>query len=176
MANIADLLSQRADLRPHHVAIKVDEDELTYAGLDLAAARVAGLLRAKGVQPGDRVGIMLPNVAPFAVCYYGALRVGAAIVPMNPLLKEREVAFYLGDSEARVILAWHQFADAAHAGAEQAGVECVLVEPGEFEALLQRCQPADEVIDRQPDDTGVILYTSGTPANPRAPSSPTRTS
>ena len=167
MANIADLLSQSADLRPDHVAIKVDENELSYAALDRAAARVAGLLRAKGVQPGDRVGIMLPNVAHFAVCYYGALRVGAAIVPMNPLLKEREVAFYLGDSEARVILAWHQFADAAHAGAEQAGVECVLVEPGEFEALLQRCQPADEVIDRQPDDTAVILYTSGTTGKPK---------
>ena len=167
MANIADLLSQRADLRPDHVAIKVDEDELSYAALDRAAARVAGLLRAKGVQPGDRVGIMLPNVAHFAVCYYGALRVGAAVVPMNPLLKEREVAFYLGDSEARVILAWHQFADAAHAGAEQAGVECVLVEPGEFEALLQRCQPDDEVIDRQPEDTAVILYTSGTTGKPK---------
>ena len=167
MANIADLLSQSGDLRPDDVAIKVDESQLSYAELDRAAARVAGLLRAKGVQPGDRVGIMLPNVAHFALCYYGALRVGAAIVPMNPLLKEREVGFYLGDSEARVILAWHQFADAAHAGAEQAGVECVLVEPGEFEALLQRCQPADEVVDRQPDDTAVILYTSGTTGKPK---------
>ena len=167
MANIADLLSQSADLRPDHVAIKVDESELSYAELDRAAARVAGLLRAKGVQPGDRVGIMLPNVAHFALCYYGALRIGAAVVPMNPLLKEREVAFYLGDSEARVILAWHQFADAAHAGAEQAAAECVLVEPGEFEALLQRCQPAGQVLDRRPDDTAVILYTSGTTGKPK---------
>jgi len=167
MANIADLLSHSTDLRPDHVAIKVDESELSYAELDRAAALVAGLLRAKGVRPGDRVGIMLPNVAHFAVCYYGALRVGAAVVPMNPLLKQREVAFYLRDSEARVILAWHQFADAAHAGAEQAAVECVLVEPGEFEALLERCQPADEVLDRQPDDTAVILYTSGTTGTPK---------
>ncbi len=110
---------------------------------------------------------MLPNVAHFAVCYYGALRTGAAIVPMNPLLKEREVAFYLGDSEAKVLLAWHQFADAAHAGAEVAGVECVLVEPGEFEALLERCEPDSEVIDRRPDDTAVILYTSGTTGKPK---------
>ncbi len=167
MANIAELLSQSADLRPDHVAIKVDESQMSYAELDRASARVAGLLRAKGVGPGDRVGVMLPNVAQFALCYYGALRVGAAVVPMNPLLKEREVAFYLGDSGARVILAWHQFADAAHAGAEQAAVECVLVEPGEFEALLQRCQPADEVLDRRPDDTAVILYTSGTTGKPK---------
>ena len=167
MANIADLLSQSADLRADHMAIKVDESELSYAELDHGAARVAGLLRAKGVQPGDRVGIMLPNVAHFALCYYGALRIGAAVVPMNPLLKEREVGFYLGDSGARVILAWHQFADAAHAGAEQSAAECVLVEPGEFEALLQRCQPAGQVLDRRPDDTAVILYTSGTTGKPK---------
>jgi long-chain acyl-CoA synthetase len=167
MANIADLLSQSADLRPDHVAIKVDDSQLTYAELDRAAARVAGLLRTKGVQPGDRVGVMLPNVAHFALCYYGALRVGAAVVPMNPLLKEREVSFYLADSGARVILAWHQFADAAHAGAEHAAAECVLVEPGEFEALLTRCEPADQVLDREADDTAVILYTSGTTGRPK---------
>ena len=167
MANIADLLSHSAALRPDHVAVKVDEHELSYATLDRAAARVAGLLGAKGVAPGDRVGVMLPNVAHFAVCYFGALRAGAAIVPMNPLLKEREVAFYLGDSQASVILAWHEFADAAHAGAEQAGVECVLVEPGQFEALLDRCPPAEQVVAREPQDTAVILYTSGTTGKPK---------
>ena len=67
---------------------------------------------------------------------------------MNVLLKEREVAFYLGDSGAKVLLAWHEFADAAHAGAEQAGAECVLVEPGELEALLARCEPVAEVAER----------------------------
>ena len=100
---------------------------------------------AKGVAPGDRVGIMLPNVPHFPVAYYGVLRAGAVVVPMNVLLKEREVAFYLGDSGAKVLLAWHEFADAAHAGAEQAGAECVLVEPGEFEALLARCEPVARV-------------------------------
>ena len=74
---------------------------------------------------------MLPNVPYFPVCYYGVLRAGAAVVPMNVLLKEREVAFYLGDSGAKVLFAWHEFADAAHAGAEQTDAECVLVEPGD---------------------------------------------
>jgi long-chain acyl-CoA synthetase len=167
MPNIADLLTRSAAARPDGVAIKVDDTELSYADLDQAAARVAGLLRAKGVEPGDRVGIMLPNVAHFPACYYGALRAGAAIVPMNPLLKEREVAFYLGDSEAKVLLAWHQFADAAHGGAEQARADCVLVEPGEFEALLERCEPNFGVAERRPDDTAVILYTSGTTGKPK---------
>jgi long-chain acyl-CoA synthetase len=167
MPNLADLLTRSAAEHPDRVAIKLDDSELSYAALDGAAARVAALLRAKGVQPGDRVGIMLPNVAYFPVCYFGALRAGAAIVPMNVLLKEREVAYYLGDSEAKVLLAWHQFADAAHAGAEQTDAECVLVEPGEFEAMLARFQPTPEVAERLSEDTAVILYTSGTTGTPK---------
>ena len=86
------------------------------------------------------VGVMLPNVPYFAFVYYGVLRAGAVVVPTNPLLKEREVAFYLGDPEAKLFFAWHQFADAAHA-AEAAGAECVLVEPGNFESLIGRAEP-----------------------------------
>jgi long-chain acyl-CoA synthetase len=167
MPNLAQLLSRSVAERPDHVAVKLDDSELSYAALDDAAARTAALLRAKGVQPGDRVGIMLPNVAYFAICYYAALRVGAAVVTMNGLLKEREVAFHLGDSGAKLLLAWHEFAGAARAGAAQADAECVLVEPGGFEAMLERCQPALEVTERRGDDTALILYTSGTTGTPK---------
>src|SRR3954454_24433750 len=165
--NLADLLTVTAAARPDNVAVKRDERALTYAALDSEAARVAGLLRAKGVRPGDRVGIMLPNVEYFPICYYGALRAGAAVVPMNVLLKEREVAFYLGDSGANVLLEWHAFADAAHAGADKTGAEGVLLEPGEFEAMLDRRAPLAEVVPRDSHDTAVILYTSGTTGTPK---------
>jgi long-chain acyl-CoA synthetase len=167
MPSLADLLTRSAAARPERTAVKLDDFELTYAQLDDAAARVAGLLKAKGVEPGDRVGIMLPNVPHFAACYYGALRAGAVIVPLNILLKAREVGFHLQDSGARVILAWHQSADAAHAGADEAAAECVLVEPGAFESLVARCAPAPEVVEREADDTAVILYTSGTTGTPK---------
>jgi long-chain acyl-CoA synthetase len=167
MPNLADLLSRSAAERPNRVAIKLDEAELSYRALDEAATQAAGLLRARGVQPGDRVGVMLPNVAYFPICYYGALRAGAAVVPMNGLLKEREVAFQLGDADAKILLAWHQFADAARAGAEQTDAECLLVEPGEFETLLQRYPPAPMVAERRADDTAVLLYTSGTTGTPK---------
>jgi long-chain acyl-CoA synthetase len=167
MPNLADLLSRSAAEHPDSVAIKLDDRELSYAALDDAAARAAALLAAKGVQPGDRVGIMLPNVPDFAICYYGALRAGAAAVTMNGLLKEREVAFHLGDSGAKILLAWHAFADAARAGAEQAGAQCLLVEPGEWEALLEGCEAALEVTERALDDTALILYTSGTTGTPK---------
>jgi long-chain acyl-CoA synthetase len=167
MPNLAHLLTDTAARRPGVVAVKRDERELTYAALDAATARVAGLLRAKGVQPGDRVGLMLPNVEYFPICYYGALRAGAAVVPMNVLLKEREVAYHLGDSGANVLLAWHAFADPAHAGADRTNAECVLVEPGAFEAMLDRCAPVAGVVERDGSDTAVVLYTSGTTGTPK---------
>jgi long-chain acyl-CoA synthetase len=167
MPNLAHLLRRSAAAHAERVAIKIDDRGLSYSQLDAAAARVAGLLRAKGVQPGDRVGIMLPNVPYFAACYYGALRVGAAVVPMNVLLKEREVGYHLRDSGAALLLAWHEFADAAHLGAEHAGTECVLVEPGDFELLLGRCDPVRETVERAAADTAVILYTSGTTGTPK---------
>jgi len=82
-----------ARAHPGRVAVRVGEARTTYSELDLASARVAGLLRERGFKPGDRVGVMLPNVAEFAAVYYGVLRAGGVVVPMNPLLKVREVAY-----------------------------------------------------------------------------------
>jgi long-chain acyl-CoA synthetase len=110
---------------------------------------------------------MLPNVPYFAVVYYGILRAGGVVVPMNVLLKEREVAYYLSDPEARLLFAWHQFADAAHAGSDRAHADCLLVEPGDFESLLARSEPSLEVTEREGGDTAVILYTSGTTGTPK---------
>src|SRR3712207_6745897 len=135
--------------------------------LPISAQRVAGLLRAKGVGPGDRVGLQLPNVPYFPFAYYGILRLGAVVVPMNPLLKDREVAFQLGDSGAKVLIAWHQFADAAQGGTAEADAECVLVTPGEFEQALGGADPVAEVVERAPDDLAVIIYTSGTTGTPK---------
>src|SRR5213080_466678 len=132
MTNFAEQLSTAAADYPDHPAVKLDDYVLTYGQLDQAVARAAGLLRSLGVGPGDRVGMQLPNVPYFPVVYFGALRLGAVVVPMNPLLKGREVAYHLSDSGAKVIVAWHGFADAARTGAEEAGAEAVIASPGEF--------------------------------------------
>src|SRR4051812_11398833 len=165
--NLASNLTETAEREPEHVAIKLDDFELNYKLLDEASARVAGLLKEKGVEPGDRVGIMLPNVPHFPVVYYGVLRAGAVVVPMNPLLKGREVEFYLRDPEARVMFAWHDFGEVANEGAERAGAEAILVKPGEFEQMLLEQEAVHEVADRSGDDTAVILYTSGTTGTPK---------
>ena len=166
-ANLATIMTSSAEAGPDRPALKLDDVVVSYQALDEASARVAGLLKAKGVGPGDRVGIMLPNVPYFPICYYGVLRLGAVVVPMNVLLKARETGFYLSDPEAKVVLAWGDFGAAAQAGAEEAGAECVLVEPGAFEQLLGAQDPLREVVARDGSDTAVILYTSGTTGTPK---------
>jgi long-chain acyl-CoA synthetase len=166
-ANLASILLDSASSRGDASALKLDDAEVSYSMLDGASAHIAGLLRERGVGPGDRVGIMLPNVPYFAVCYYGVLRAGAVVVPMNVLLKGREVAFYCSDPESKVLFAWHDFAEAAQAGAEQAGTDCILVKPGEFEQLVGEAPAVTDVTDCSADDTAVILYTSGTTGKPK---------
>jgi long-chain acyl-CoA synthetase len=165
--NLASILTDSVARDPDRVAVKLDDVEVSYGLLDAGARLMAGLLADKGVGPGDRVGIMLPNVPYFAVAYFGVLRGGGIVVPMNVLLKRREVAFYLSDSGAKLLLAWHGFAEEAQDGAQDAGVECVLVAPGEFEQLLGTAQPRTDVADTEDDDTAVILYTSGTTGTPK---------
>jgi long-chain acyl-CoA synthetase len=165
--NLARLLTETAERRGDGTAFKLDDIELTYAVLDEASARIAALVKSKGLEHGDRVGLMLPNVPYFPAVYYGVLRAGGAVVPMNVLLKEREVHFYLQDSGAKLLFAWHDFAEAAEQGAADAGAECILVAPGEFEQLLLSQEPDRDMAERSGDDTAVVLYTSGTTGTPK---------
>ncbi len=86
---------------------------------------------------------------------------------MNPLLKAREVAYYLGDSGASVIFAWHGAAAEVEIGAKEADAEAIVVDPATFGDLLATATPAFEVVDRANDDTAVVLYTSGTTGRPK---------
>jgi long-chain acyl-CoA synthetase len=165
--SLAQLLTETAGRHGERPALKLDDSVVNYAVLNEGATRIAGLLKEKGVQPGDRVGIMLPNVPYFGVIYYGVLRAGGVVVPMNVLLKGREVEFYLSDSGARHVFAWHDFGEAATSGAEAAGAEAILVKPGEFEQLVIAAPRAEEDEPRAPGDTAVILYTSGTTGTPK---------
>ncbi len=165
MPNLSLNLTRSAARRPDGVAIRADDDELTFAGLDEASARAATALSERGVQPGDRVAIMLANVPAFAILYFAVLRAGAIAVPMNPLLKAREVEYYLTDSGARIILTGQASADEVGAGAQAAGGEVVVVGPNAAE--LTGSEPMADVVEREDDDTAVILYTSGTTGKPK---------
>ncbi|GAA4990228.1 hypothetical protein GCM10025734_16940 [Kitasatospora paranensis] len=155
-----------AERRPDRPAVVLDGATTSYAELDRASARAAALLRASGVRPGDRVGLLLPNVPAFPVLYYAVLRAGAVVVPMNPLLKEREVAYHLDDSGSCLLFA-PLGAEEALRGAVAAEVPCIAVPDRGLDDLLAGHHPEPELIARDPADTAVILYTSGTTGRPK---------
>jgi long-chain acyl-CoA synthetase len=165
--NLASIVVDSAVRTPAGAAVRLGDLTLTYAELDERSARLAALLRERGLRPGDRVGVMLPNVPEFPVAYYGVLRAGGVVVPMNVLLKRREISFYLEDSGTTLLLAWHGFCDEARDGAADAGVELIEVEPEGFAELLAAQEPAEGMAETAEGDTAVILYTSGTTGKPK---------
>ncbi|WEO99419.1 long-chain fatty acid--CoA ligase [Streptomyces sp. FXJ1.172] len=167
MANLADFLVDTARRLPDHPALRLGTATTSYAELDRLSAQAAALLRTEGLRTGDRVALMLPNVPEFVVLYYAVLRAGGIVVPLNPLLKERETAYHLQDSGAVLLFEWHAAPGEGTAGARAAGVRHLAVEPAAFAGELARLEPQYEVTAAAGDDIAVLLYTSGTTGRPK---------
>ncbi|MFH8935572.1 long-chain fatty acid--CoA ligase [Streptomyces griseosporeus] len=167
MANLAEFLVETAHRQPQRPALRLGPLTLTYAELDRLSARAAALLRAEGLGDGDRVALMLPNVPEFVVLYYGILRAGGIVVPLNPLLKSRETEYHLRDCGAALLLEWHAAPGEGTEGATAAGVRRIAVEPEAFAALLAGHEPLPGTAEVAPDDIAVLLYTSGTTGRPK---------
>jgi long-chain acyl-CoA synthetase len=166
MTNLAQNLIDTAAKEGPHPALRMDEAHLTYDEFRDAALRVAASLQSRGIEPGDRVGMVLPNVLSFPIVFYGALLAGAAVVPMNPLLKAREVEYYLRDSGARIVVAAESSAGPAAEAAGTVGIDSVAVGPALPEELMA-AEGLPGAVDRADGDTAVILYTSGTTGQPK---------
>lgn len=164
---VPSLLARSTAAYPDRPALRLDGDELTFADLDDLSSRAAAQLRALGTAPGDRVAVLLPNTPVFAVLYYGILRAGAIVVPLNPMLKAGEIEHCLDDAGAALLFAWHQGAAEAVEGARRAGTRHVVVEPEAFLATLRTQLPSARDEPRTPADTAVVLYTSGTTGRPK---------
>ncbi|WP_151523832.1 long-chain-fatty-acid--CoA ligase [Serinicoccus kebangsaanensis] len=167
-ANLAHNLSRTAERVPDRPAVILDDFVLPYRDLEHSVRQLAGWLRAQGIGEGDRVALMLPNVPSFPVIYYAALRIGAVVVPMNPLFKRREIQFYLEDSGARLLAAMP--GEEAAAAAEQTGVQLLAIGPEGLSSYVHgddAVDPVEEIVERAGEDTAVILYTSGTTGRPK---------
>ncbi|MEU6802677.1 long-chain-fatty-acid--CoA ligase [Streptomyces neyagawaensis] len=170
MPNLAEFLVATAARQPERPALRLGTATTSYAELDEATARAAALLRAEGVRPGDRVALMLPSSPEFVILYYGILRAGGIVLPLNPLLKEREVAYHLGDCGAVLLFEWHEAPGEGDKGAAAAGVRHLVVEPADFAERLGRHEPDRQVAAVDGDDIAVLLYTSGTTGRPKGAS------
>jgi len=163
--NIAENLVATAAAHPDLVAVRMDDVSLTYAELGDLAARTAGWIRELGVEPGDRVAVSLPNIPQMPVVYYAALHAGGIVVPTNPLFRAREFGHMLRDSGARVLFGWSGISGEAAKAAEEEGV--TYVEVGESFLTDAATHDGIDLVDRDGDDTAVILYTSGTTGAPK---------
>src|ERR1700761_4280526 len=125
--NLAVILREAARRTPAKTAVTLGAARLGYAQLDELSDRAAASLTAAGVAPGDRVGLQLPNIPQFVIAYYGILKAGGVVVPMNVLLKAPEVEFQLRDSGARALITYGAFLDESAKAAAAAGVTALYV-------------------------------------------------
>jgi long-chain acyl-CoA synthetase len=179
MLNLGHFLNLSAQRYPDVTAVILDDRKMTYAEVASAARRVANALAAKGVGKGDKVAMMIPNTPHFPIIYYGILMNGATVVPVNVLYVHHEIEHYLRDSEAVAFFAFKAFEqEARRAFLDVPSCKHFIVvstmddlstpEVGEnFMHLMMQSDTEFEPAPTMPDDTAVILYTSGTTGLPK---------
>ncbi len=185
MDNLSIVLENSARKYADREAVVLGDTRLTYAQVNGAANQVANLLVSRGIEPGDKVALSCANLPYFPIVYFGILKAGAVVVPLNVLLKGREVAYHLADSEAKAYFCFQgtpelPIGQAGHEGFTQTdGCEqffMITVDPAAAspidgtETLGQAMAgqaPTFESVAIGDEDTAVILYTSGTTGQPK---------
>ncbi|WP_411700258.1 long-chain-fatty-acid--CoA ligase [Conyzicola sp.] len=172
--SVAAILKESAERTPDRIAIAVGDDEISYARLWDETRSYAGALRARGVKPGDAVGVLIPNVADFPRVYYAVLSLGAVVVPVHALLKADEIEYVLRDSGASILICAAPLLAEGEWGGALAGVPVFSVlAPGaiagvpQLEELAAEAEPIESYMPRSPSDPATILYTSGTTGKPK---------
>jgi long-chain acyl-CoA synthetase len=168
---LLDVLASSAGRAPHRPAFVFRDRRVSYGELQAQSHRLAGLLAAAGVRPGDRVAMMLPNVPEFGTTYFGALAAGATVVPLNPLLKPDEVQYILEDSGAAAIVSLEMSRPLLAAAREpiRRVPRLLVLDAPDLggEVLLTAASPTVEAPRRAPRDVAACLYTSGTTGRPK---------
>jgi long-chain acyl-CoA synthetase len=184
--NLAGIIERHARIRPNKTAIVAGEARLTYRQLNMAANRVANGLKKSGYGPGDNIALVCPNRELFPVLLFGILKTGACAVPLNFLFRANEFAYHLADSEARAVFTFEGAStDFALAKTVKAGFDevstcenlIVMTADESAESPIADAQTFAEFIANEseefeshptaPDDSAVILYTSGTTGQPK---------
>jgi long-chain acyl-CoA synthetase len=176
--NLAAMLREARNEHPDKPLAHFADMAFSYSQVDEISGRVATSLRGLGLERGDKVAVQLPNVPQFLFVYFGILKAGLTMVPLNPLLRAPEVAYHLDDSDAKVLVTFELFADEAVKGVADVGHDVatyVVQMPGSDERPdgtrhfdeLYFADDTGEIEPTSADDTAVLLYTSGTTGRPK---------
>lgn len=173
--NVGELLTNSAAQYPDKTAIIFRDQPTTYAELNRRANQVANALIGLGVQKGDRVGLLIHNIPLYPEAYYGILKAGGIVVPMNVLYKAGEVAYIMRDSGAKALLTFAPFAPVAMAAAAEAPElkHVIVAAPVEVPGTLSWAKTFGDAPSTPPDvtvnenDLAVFSYTSGTTGRPK---------
>ncbi len=173
--DLGQALAETAGRKPDATAIIFRDQRTSYGELNQRANQIANALIDLGVEPGDRVALYMHNLPIFVEAYYGILRAGAAVVPMNPLYKAGEVEYILKDSGAKAILTFAPFAPVALAASANAPElrHAIVAAPQDVPGALSWSEVFGKASDAQPnvsthsEQVAVICYTSGTTGRPK---------
>jgi long-chain acyl-CoA synthetase len=177
--NLATILTETALAAPDSPACRFAGTTTTYRELDELSGRVAAGLREAGLSEGTVVALQLPNLPHFLIAYFGALKAGLVVLPLNPLLMAPEIEYHLSDSAAALLVGFEGMHAEASKARETTGVPLYLVSMGsgplpegarpvtELFSAAPLDEPGEDVVPRSPDDTAVLVYTSGTTGKPK---------
>jgi len=173
--HLGEQLALTAERIPDKTAIIFHDQKTTYREFDDRVNQVANGLLALGIQKGDRIGLYLHNLPLFMEAYYGIQRIGAIVVPLNPLYKPAEISFILSDCSARTAITVGLFAPSLLAAkADIPSLEHVIVAHTEpvagalaWRDTLGNAATTNPMIQVQPENVAVICYTSGTTGKPK---------
>ena len=177
--NLATILTETTLAAPDAPVCRIGGTTTTYRELDEQSGRLAAGLRSAGLAPGQVVALQLPNIPQFLAAYFGALKAGLVVLPLNPLLMAPEIEYHLTDSAAGMLIGFDGMHAEAGKACETTGVPLYLVSMGPgrlpdgtrpFSGLFSAApldEPGGDVVARGPDDTAVLVYTSGTTGKPK---------
>lgn len=173
--SLGEVLHRSSAEFPNKIAVHYSDHEITFGELDDLASRFGKALQDLGVNKGDRVALYLPNLLQFVFTYYGALRVGAVVVTVSPLYKEKELGHILMDSGAKVLVCWEKLLPYFQGIKDKMEVCSVIKtdsystsEVDDLKSLLAKSQRSPEPVKIDPKkDLALLQYTGGTTGIPK---------